>query len=150
MLESLSLPFLIIFLWLVIISYLFFRLVRHYNRLSDGVNKNNLKEILEEILTKAKTNEVKIERLEKDGQNLKEKSNFFIQKIGLIRFNPFADTGSDQSFVLAILDRNNNGVVISSLHSRAGTRWYAKSIKSGKSLDHELSLEEEKAIKEAK
>ncbi|MCL5432874.1 MAG: DUF4446 family protein, partial [Patescibacteria group bacterium] len=75
---------------------------------------------------------------------------FHIQKIGLVRFNPFKDTGGDQSFVLALLDNNDTGIVISSLYSRTGMRWYAKRIVLGKGLEHDLSDEEKGAIKEAK
>ncbi|MGB9680719.1 MAG: DUF4446 family protein, partial [Minisyncoccia bacterium] len=71
-----------------------------------------------------------------------------IQKIGLIRFNPFADTGGNQSFALALLNNFNNGVVISSLHGREGTRIYAKPVIAGKSK-YNLSTEEIKAIEKA-
>jgi hypothetical protein len=148
--TSFSLVFLVVFIWLVIITYWFYRLGKHYNQLTNGIDKTNLKEILEEVLIKTKASEAKIEKLEQWCLKLEKENAFCIQKVGLIRFNPFADTGSDQSFVLAILDRNNTGMVISSLHSRAGTRWYAKSVKSGRGIEHELSVEEEKAVKEAK
>jgi len=83
------------------------------------------------------------EKIDKDGQ-------LHIQKVGLIRFNPFKDTGGDQSFVLALVDGNDTGVVISGLYSRSGTRWYAKKVVSGKGVDYELSDEEKKAIKESR
>jgi hypothetical protein len=72
-----------------------------------------------------------------------------LQKVGFVRFNPFAATGGDQSFSLALLDRKNNGLVLSSLHSRESTRLYAKTLKRGKSIDYELSKEEQKAIEHA-
>ena len=52
-------------------------------------------------------------------------------RLGLVRFNPFDDTGGNQSFAMALLDANNDGFVISSLHSRTGTRIYAKAIFEG-------------------
>jgi len=73
-----------------------------------------------------------------------------IQKIGLVRFNPFKDTGGDQSFILSLVDGNNTGVIISGLYARSGTRWYAKRVVKGKSTEHELSEEEKMALKEAK
>ena len=72
-----------------------------------------------------------------------------MQKVGILRFNPFADTGGDQSFVFAILDGNDTGIVLTSLHSRSTTRWYAKNVKKGKGVDFDLSQEEEKTIKTA-
>ncbi len=68
-----------------------------------------------------------------------------IQKVGIIRFNPFHSTGGDQSFCLALLDRGNNGVVITSLHANDMTRMYTKPVQGGTS-EIQLSREEEKAI----
>ncbi|MBP6005329.1 DUF4446 family protein [Candidatus Saccharibacteria bacterium] len=70
------------------------------------------------------------------------------QKIGLIRFNPFQDTGGDQSFCLTILDAKDTGYCISSIHTRSGTRVYCKEIQKGKSLHH-LSEEEQASIAKA-
>ena len=69
-----------------------------------------------------------------------------IQHVGLVRFNPFEDTGSDQSFAIALLDGERDGVVISSLHGRANTRIFAKPVQGGVS-NHALSDEEERAIR---
>ncbi len=71
------------------------------------------------------------------------------QRVGLVRYNPFEDTGGNQSFALALLDASGNGWVLSSLHSRTGTRVYAKSITDGHS-DAGLSAEETAAITQAK
>lgn len=71
-----------------------------------------------------------------------------VQHIGLVRFNPFQETGGDQSFALALLDGRGDGVVISSLHSRAMTRFYAKPVKAGASTVS-LSDEEAQAVQQA-
>ena len=81
---------------------------------------------------------------------IEKESLYHIQKIGLLRFNPFKDTGGDQSFILALVDANDTGVVISGLYSRSGTRWYAKKVVHGKGIEHELSEEETKALRMAK
>lgn len=65
-----------------------------------------------------------------------------VQNVGVVRFNPFQETGGDQSFAVALLDKRGTGVVISSLHSRNSTRFYAKSVKAGAS---QLSLSDEEA-----
>ncbi len=69
-----------------------------------------------------------------------------LQHIGLVRFNPFDDTGSDQSFAIALLDDERDGIVISSLHGRANTRVFAKPVSRGAS-SHNLSDEETQAIR---
>ena len=71
-----------------------------------------------------------------------------IQRVGVVRFNPFTDTGGDQSFAIALLDALGNGLVVSSLHGRADTRIFAKQVRGGRSR-HQLSTEEEDAIRQA-
>ena len=70
------------------------------------------------------------------------------QRVGLVRFNPFEETGGNQSFALAMLDAAGDGWVLSSLHARAGTRVYAKAVKAGRS-DAALSDEETAALGQA-
>ena len=70
------------------------------------------------------------------------------QRVGLVRYNPFEETGGNQSFALALLDAAGDGWVMSSLHARTGTRIYVKAIKTGRS-DAGLSAEETAAIRAA-
>ena len=82
-------------------------------------------------------------------KQLKERNNFNIQKVGMVRFNPFKETGSDQSFSVAFLDNNDSGAVITSLYPREESRVYGKPIKNGNS-NYPLSKEEVLAIERAK
>ena len=70
------------------------------------------------------------------------------QKISIVRFNPFGDTGGDQSFSLAVLDAHDSGYVLTSIHGRQGTRVYVKPIDFGKSK-HQLSEEEQQVLAQA-
>jgi hypothetical protein len=70
------------------------------------------------------------------------------QRVGLVRYNPFEETGGNQSFALALLDADGDGWVLSSLHARSGTRVYAKAVKTG-AADTGLSDEESAAIQQA-
>ncbi len=70
------------------------------------------------------------------------------QRVGLVRYNPFEETGGNQSFALALLDASGDGWVLSSLHARSGTRVYAKAIKAGRA-EAGLSAEETAAIRQA-
>lgn len=81
-------------------------------------------------------------------QKMQEKDKKHVQKIGVVRFNPFQDVGGDQSFCVALLDEENNGVLITSLYGRGGNRVYAKAIEGGKSK-YQLSEEEKEAIEKA-
>lgn len=69
-----------------------------------------------------------------------------IQRVGVVRYNPFEDTGSNQSFVLAMLDARGDGFVLSSLHSRQATRMFLKPVSGGKP-DSAFSDEEAEAIR---
>lgn len=80
---------------------------------------------------------------------LESSARHHFARLGLVRFNPFPDTGGNQSFALALLDESDDGVVVSSLHSRTGTRIYAKAVVAGKA-DTSLSAEEQDAIDEAR
>ena len=71
-----------------------------------------------------------------------------IQKIGIVRYNAVKDVGSNLSFTLALLNNNNNGVVLNGIYSRDNSNIYAKPIKDGKS-EYILSDEEKEAIEKA-
>lgn len=71
-----------------------------------------------------------------------------LTRVGLVRFNPFAEMGGAQSFALALLDEDGNGVVVSSLHGRSATRFYVKTVEAGRS-SQALSKEEQEAIDRA-
>ena len=71
-----------------------------------------------------------------------------IHKVGVVRFNPFGNIGGDQSFSIALLDSQDNGVVVSALHAPEGTRMYAKPIKEGTSK-YQLTAEEQDALLKA-
>lgn len=109
----------------------------------DGRGENMEQETLRRI---AKA-EAKLENIEPRVDMLEVIAKISVQKVGFLRFNPFQDTGGDQSFILTMLDKENNGVLISSFYSREGTRLYAKEIAGGKSK-YPLSEEEKKVLEE--
>lgn len=140
----------IIFLWLGIITIFLWNAIAHYNKLSKGLTDKSLKSVLENLMKDTRNNKEDIDYLKSYCDRIHKEGLLHIQKIGLVRFNPFKDTGGDQSFILSMVDGNNTGVIVSGLFARSGTRWYAKKVVKGKSLEHELSEEEKMALKEAK
>ena len=125
-------------------------MITHYNKLCEGIREKDFKFIMENLLKDVSLAKKDIENLKSYCDKIQKEGLLHIQKIGLVRFNPFKDTGGDQSFILSLVDGNDTGVIISGLYARSGTRWYAKRVIKGKSMDHELSEEEKKALKEAK
>ncbi|MDO8582980.1 MAG: DUF4446 family protein [bacterium] len=142
--------FLITFLWLGIISIFLWKALSHYNKLVHGLADKNFKSVIENLLKDTQIAKKDIDYLKSYCDKIQREGFLHIQKIGLVRFNPFKDTGGDQSFILSLIDGNDTGVIVSGLYARTGTRWYAKKIVKGKSIEHELSDEEIKALKEAK
>ena len=139
-----------VIIWLIILTYYLNKTVLHYQRLVKGTDNKNLTVILDKILDELNLNKNILDKQDISLQKQIEKSINYVQKVGIVRFNPFEDTGGDQSFVLAILDGTDSGMVLTSLHSRTNTRWYAKNVEKGKGVDHQLSQEEEKAVKHAR
>lgn len=119
-----------------------------FNRLIRGADKKGLVKVFEDLLKSQRENKEFLNEIKRSIEDIENKNLLNVQKVGLVRFNPFSEIGGDHSFSLALLDGKNNGFVMTGLHTRERTRLYIKPIKSLKS-SYELSTEEQKAIKEA-
>jgi adenylate cyclase len=106
----------------------------------------SLQQLLNSHLGKVVEIGARMEELTKLHESLEARSRGSLQHIGMVRFNPFEDTGSDQSFAIALLDDRRDGIVLSSLHGRGQTRVFAKPVEGGESK-HTLSDEEAHAIR---
>jgi hypothetical protein len=122
------------------------RALRGYRALVRDGGQGSLGEVLESHVGRVEDVRGRLEQLNSLHADLQRRSQTSIQHIGLVRFNPFDDTGSDQSFAIAMLDDRRDGVVISSLHGRSNTRVFAKPVEGGAS-SHTLSDEETQAIR---
>lgn len=141
--------FTIIVIWLTGVSLVLYKIFALFNKLTKGVSEADLKKVLENVISKEEANEVKISDLAKRTNWLEEDGKAHVQKLGLVRFNPFKELGGDHSFSLAILNAEDSGIIVTSLHTRDRTRVYMKDIKHGKS-SFELSGDEIKALNTAK
>ena len=121
---------------------------RRLRRVLPQGESSGIDEILDRQLKRIDSLTERIDALNKLHRELESLSQRTIQKVAVIRYNPFSDTGGDQSFAIALLDSLGNGVVLSSLHSRTDTRVFAKAVQSGRSK-YQLSDEEQDAIKKA-
>jgi hypothetical protein len=147
--QNLSLPiFLVTGVWLLVLSLFLYHFFSLYKKLTKGVEVSDLKKVLERILARGDENTKDIKGIVKRIEAIEENDKRHIQKVGLVRFNPFSEVGGDHSFSLAILDDRDSGVVITGLHTRDRTRIYMKDIRNGKS-GFELSAEEKKAVANA-
>lgn len=145
----------LIYASLIVISSLLGFLLFYVWRWKKGLDlffnagSQDLKEFLKEESQRLKRQEEEIEKIVARLDKLEKISEISIQKVGLVRFNPFHDTGGDQSFSVALLDSQDSGFVITSLYGRDGNRVYAKPIKYAES-EYSLSQEEKRAIQKAR
>ena len=121
------------------------RMLLQYQRLVRGGAGGNLEELLDRQLEMSEATVARVDELEGQQTELREAMRRTIQRVGLVRFNPFSDTGGDQSFSIALLDGEGDGLVVSSLFSRNDTRVFAKPVQRGQSKYH-LTEEEQQAI----
>jgi hypothetical protein len=149
-LSLLILVGLIALAWLIFLTVTTWRVLGYSRKLFGDTQKEDLKEILQDHIGRVSAVQIRISDLERLLGQMEHKSNRHISKVGVIRFNPFEDTGGDQSFVLALLDDSDDGVVVSSLHGRERSRIYAKPVKSGDATDYDFSEEEREAIRRAR
>ena len=144
--------FCLIIVFIIIIFILMAKLnkiKKNYNNFMKKLgNGANIQEDLETFMHK-------VDRVEKQNleiveycKNLDKDLEGCIQKIGIVRYNAFKDTGSDLSFALAMLDENNNGVVLNGIYSREMSNIYAKPVQNGTS-NYTVSEEEKLAIEKA-
>ncbi len=138
----------LILIWLGILSFIFWSYLKDKKKITKQVKEMGVEHFLKEVFEKNNQIERDIYKLYKSSQEIKNIATRSISKEAIIRYNPFGDTGGDQSFSIALLDLKDNGIVISSLHSRSGTRIYAKPIIFGKS-SHNLTEEEMEVMKKA-
>lgn len=129
-------------MWLLILTFALVFQISKWRKILRGGKNLNLVQILENIVAKEDSLIKKVAKVENEITDIKQHTNTYFQKFSLERFNPFESTGGDQSFIITLLNGQNDGFVISSLHSRVGTRIYAKQVSRGNASLHEFSKEE--------
>jgi hypothetical protein len=140
---------LLFFILFIIQSSKYKKLRNKYNKFMSGSTGESLeKEVLKRF---SETDQLKMttEAMNKEINKMKDNIAITYQKIGVEKYDAFKEMGGKLSFVLALLDKNNNGILLNSVHSsREGCYTYIKEIIKGESFI-ELSEEEEKALKQA-
>lgn len=121
------------------------RLLRQYRSLVSGTSGGSLENVLNDHVTRVRDTAARVEAVDQLARRLEKAAYFSLQHLGVVRFNPFHDTGGDQSFAIALVDGHGNGVVLSSLHARDATRVYAKPLSKWEST-YSLTDEEKQAI----
>ena len=125
-----------------------FRTETRLKRFFAGKKAKNLEEnilLLEENISKL---QIAKEKIEQELTEINKKIKKSVRGLETIRFNPFPDQGSNQSFAVGMVNEDGDGVVFSSLYSRERMSVFAKPVKNGKS-EYELTTEEKEVLKKA-
>ena len=124
------------------------QLSRRLESLTQGSDESSLEAVLGQHLDRVRQAIREVDEVAARTAVVERDLQSAFGRMGLVRFNPFEETGGNQSFALAMLDGRGDGFVVSSLHARAGTRVYAKAIGGGTS-EAALSDEEAEALRVA-
>jgi hypothetical protein len=143
-----SIVFALTFVWALLLTRRTRQLRARLDGLTRGERGSSLEAVLEAHLRRVRDVGDELQAVDQRTSALEARLPAAVQQVGLVRFNPFEDTGSNQSFALALLDGDGNGVVISSLHSRNATRLYVKPVVAA-TADRAMSDEEAEAIRQA-
>ena len=144
----------ILFVFLLVILLLYFRVTMHLRKLRESYSKfmnklgngNDLEQMMRNYIDKVEKTDERNEEIINYCKKIDNEIKGCTQKIGIVRYNAFKDTGSDLSFTLALLDKYNNGVVLNGIYARDSSNIYAKPVENGESK-YVLSNEEKEAIK---
>jgi len=139
---------LVLGLWLLGLTVALWWVVRVFNSLTRQAKGESLIKVLEKVIARLRIDSEEIREIKKEIAGIRELDRYHIQKVGMVRFNPFRETGGDHSFSIALLDANNTGLILTGIHTRERTRIYTKAVKNGKG-EFELSDDEKKALSKA-
>jgi len=145
---GLSAVVLLLVIWVIVLQQRLERAVSRYLALTAGVEPGNLQTVLEQQVADFKGSAGQIGALTDQCSRLADDVAHAVQGVGVVRFNPFQDTGGDQSFAIALIDGQGNGLVLTSLYGRTERRMYVKPVQAGSST-YQLSDEETEAIRRA-
>lgn len=132
----------------ILLSRRLARLSRRRERKFDEGRAEDVLDALEEQAQAVAEVRRRVDELDEGHRRAVSELSGCLQRVGLVRFNAFEDVGGEQSFALALLDQERNGVVVSSLYGRQDARLYAKSIANGQG-ERPLSDEERRALEQA-
>ncbi|MCY6958197.1 DUF4446 family protein [Clostridium brassicae] len=124
------------------------RLEAKYRKLTRGVNNKNLEEVVVEYLDNIDSVKSDTEEIKKQQDELSKNLKGCIQKVSVMRYKAFDDIGSDLSFSIALLNDDNDGVILTGIYGREDSTVYAKPVDKGISR-YDLSEEEKQVLRES-
>ncbi|MFD2117408.1 DUF4446 family protein [Paenibacillus yanchengensis] len=146
--SILSILWIILFVWLIVISVKFKKVKTKYNSFIAGQGVHDLENVVIAIQEKIQLNGTQLQQIEEQLQTVQQRMPLQKSKVGIVRFNPFGETGHNLSFAIAIINEQQDGIVLSAIHNRENSIVYAKPISQGQST-YKLTPEELEAVEQA-
>ena len=143
-----SILFIVVFVLLAICLFFIIKVSIRLQKLFKGSQAHTLEELMNSIVTQVEVLNNKSNSHDESLKNLSERISKLGRGVKIMRFNPFKDVGGNQSFAVAIVNEDGDGVVLSSLYSRERMSVFAKQITKGVS-EVELTEEEKTIVVEA-
>lgn len=138
----------VLFMLTIILLVKLGKLQNRYKKFMKGKDAKSLEQELIGLYEDNKFLKVNLEKNKKDIRDLYKRMESTFQKVGLVKYDAFKQMGGQLSFSLALLDENDNGFILNSVHSSEGCYSYTKEIKNGESKIS-LGNEEAKALAKA-
>lgn len=136
---------LLLLIMMIVLLVKFSKLSRRYQKFMSGKNAKSLETDIMGLYEDNKLIKASMDKNRKDIENLYRKFEGAFQKIGLVKYDAFNQMGGQLSFSLALLDENDNGFILNSVHSAEGCYSYTKEVRAGL-CDIALGEEEKKAL----
>ena len=124
------------------------KLYRRYDMFMRGKDAETLEDIILDLMDEAAVRQATDKEGRDQLKSLSRQVRASYQKIGIVKYNAFKGMGGNLSFVIALLDDNNSGFILNSVHSREGCYLYMKDVEKG-STDVLLGAEEKEALERA-
>ena len=109
---------------------------------------HNMEGMLKDYINTVRIVESDVDKIQSDLERITKELSKCVQKVGVVRYNPYDEMGGNLCYAVALLDKDNNGIVFNGLYSRTGSFTYAKPIEAGTST-YVLSAEEIEALERA-
>ena len=141
----------VVFLFVILLIINFFKIIKklsHYKKFFKGKSMESMEDVVMSQFDRMEALEQSVEVNIGDIKKMEENLQKAYQKVGLVKYDAFREMSGTLSYSFALLDNNDNGVVISSMYSREGCYSYAKEVIHGESAIN-LSEEEKDALKKA-
>lgn len=139
---------LLLFILLIVNLVKTLKLKKKYRTFMEGQDGRSLEQIIQDTYEKYDDVSKKVESNAANIERIIENMKLTYQKMGVVKYDAFNEMGGKLSFSLALLDKENNGFIINSMHSREGCYTYIKEIVKGESYIV-LADEEREALNEA-